>query len=147
MKSLNKKFFDLEEEKMIIQAIKEAELNTSGEIRVHLEERVDIADIFQRASDVFQELEMHKTAQRNGILFYLATIEKDFAIIADEGIYHKVPKNFWSEIQELMHQRFQKREFVEGLCEGIKMTGLQMKQHFPYQSDDINELPDEISSN
>lgn len=146
METFNKKFFDKEEEEQVIKAIKEAELNTSGEIRVHLEERADVADVFERATEVFQELEVYKTELRNGVLFYLATKDKDFAIIADEGIYHKVPKNFWSDIQEIMHQKFQQRQFADGLCEGIRMTGLQLKEHFPYQMNDINELPDEISS-
>ncbi|MBN1599872.1 MAG: TPM domain-containing protein [Bacteroidales bacterium] len=139
-----KKIFNDEAKAKITGAVKEAELNTSGEIRVHVENRCKI-DVLDQASYIFKKLEMHKTELRNGVLFYLAVEDRKFAILGDAGINAKVPDNFWDEIKNVMSEHFKKGEFVQGLSKGIKMAGEQLKKHFPYQKDDINELSDEIS--
>ena len=137
-------FFTVEEKASIKQAIQEAELNTSGEIRVHVESKCK-GDVLDRAADVFYHLKMDKTKLRNGVLFYLAVKSQKFAIIGDKGINAVVPENFWQEIKEMMASHFKTGEFALGLSKGIEEAGNSLKQHFPYQSDDVNELSDEIS--
>lgn len=137
-------FFTEIEKKQITNAIKTAELNTSGEVRVHVEGKCS-EDVLDRAAYWFEKLEMHKTELRNGVLFYLAVDDRKFAILGDAGINAKVPENFWEKIKAHMLSKFKKDQFVDGLSEGILMAGDQLKSHFPYQTDDVNELPDEIS--
>ena len=139
-----KDFITEADKKSIVDAIKEAELNTSGEIRVHIESSCK-GDVLDRAAYLFKKLQMHKTEQRNGVLFYLAYKDHKFAILGDGGINQKVPDNFWDRIKEKMAEKFREGKFAEGLAEGIKESGEQLKAHFPYQSDDVNELSDEIS--
>ncbi len=137
-------FFSDAEKKQITDAIAQAELNTSGEIRLHVEGRCKI-DVLDRAAYVFEKLNMNQTAQRNGVLFYLAVFDRKFAILGDSGINKLVPSNFWDEIKETMLSFFKEGKFAEGLSRGILMAGEQLKTNFPYQSDDKNELSDEIS--
>lgn len=137
-------YFDESEKKQIAEAIKEAELNTSGEIRLHVEGSCK-ADVMDRAVYIFEKLSMHKTELRNGVLFYLAVADKKFAILGDAGINAKVPENFWDEIKETVIAHFRLGKHAEGLSKGIKMAGEKLKAEFPYQSDDTNELSDEIS--
>lgn len=137
-------FFTKEEEALIKSAIKEAELNTSGEIRVHVDTRCR-EDVLDRAAWWFGKLDMQETERRNGVLFYLAIKERKFAILGDVGINEKTPENFWDNIKEKVLANFQEGDFINGLCEGILMAGEQLKKHFPYQKDDVNELSDEIS--
>ena len=136
--------FSPEERKRIMQAIEAAEMNTSGEIRVHVEVSYNGA-LLDRAATVFARLGMHKTALRNGVLFYLAVKKRQFAVIGDAGINKVVPPTFWDEIRSVMEGYFKNSEFGEGLSKGILMTGEQLKKHFPYKTGDINELPNEIS--
>ncbi|MBZ4676257.1 MAG: hypothetical protein JG782_876 [Anaerophaga sp.] len=136
--------FTEEQKAEIVNAIKEAELNTSGEIRVHIEKNC-AEDVLDRAAFIFEKLKMHKSKLRNGVLFYLAVQERKFAILGDAGINAKVPEGFWDNIKETMLNHFKNGEFTRGLSEGIKMTGEQLKKHFPWKSDDVNELSDEIS--
>lgn len=137
-------FFTVEEKEKILKAILEAELNTSGEIRLHIEDECE-EDVLDRAAFVFKKLKMDKTAQRNGVLFYLALQSKKFAIIGDNGINVVVPEDFWDKIKDQMHEDFSHGEFLLGLVKGIGATGISLKEHFPYQSDDVNELSDDIS--
>jgi uncharacterized membrane protein len=137
-------FFTKEQQALILSAVKEAEKETSGEIRVHIETSFT-GDVLDRAAWVFKKLDMNKTAERNGVLFYLAVENRQFAIIGDAGINSKVPAGFWDEISSLLIKNFRDGRFTEGLAEGIIMAGKQLKLHFPYKSDDKNELPDEIS--
>ena len=137
-------FLSKEEETLIKSAIKEAELNTSGEIRVHVDTRCR-EDVLDRAAWWFSKLEMQETEKRNGVLFYLAIKERKFAILGDVGINEVTPENFWDNIKEKMLVNFQEGEFINGLREGILMAGEQLKKHFPFQKDDVNELSDEIS--
>ena len=139
-----KNFFTKEERQQIVAAIKEAELNTSGEIRVHIENNCP-GDVLDRATYWFGKMGIHKTELRNGVLFYLAVKSRKFAIIGDEGINKAVPDDFWEKIKTSMALRFQQRDFARGLVNGILEAGRALKKYFPYQSDDVNELSDEIS--
>lgn len=137
-------FFSKEQKKQITDAIAAAELNTSGEIKLHVEGYCKI-DVLDRAAYVFEKLEIHKTAQRNGVLFYLAVNDHKFAILGDAGINQVVPDDFWDLIKETMLGYFKEGKFADGLSKGILMAGEQLKANFPYQKDDVNELSDEIS--
>ena len=137
-------FFSKEEQQKIVSAIKEAELNTSGEIRVHIENRCK-GETLERAAEMFYELKMDHTAARNGILFYLAVKDRKFAIIGDEGINRNVEHDFWNDIKDEMTSMFKEGQFTEGLVAGILKCGNKLKQYFPYQENDVNELSDEIS--
>lgn len=139
-----KELFNSQQQKAIIDAIKEAETNTSGEIQVHIE-KLCKCEVLDRAADVFATLKMHETKQRNGVLFYIAVKDHKFAILGDAGINSVVPHNFWEDIKDMMQEHFRKGEFTEGLSKGIILAGKQLKQHFPYTKDDRNELSDEIS--
>jgi uncharacterized membrane protein len=137
-------FFTKEQQSAIIASVKEAEKSTSGEIRVHIETNCQ-EDVLDRASWIFRKLNMNKTEARNGVLFYLAVSDRKFAIIGDAGINAKVPQGFWDEIKALMQNSFREGKFTEGLSQGILLAGTQLKAHFPFDKDDVNELSDEIS--
>jgi uncharacterized membrane protein len=137
-------YFTAEEKKEILKAIETAELNTSGEIRLHIESKCAENEL-DRATYWFSELKMQNTAQRNGVLFYMAFEDKKFAIIGDKGINNQVEPDFWDKTRELMLGFFKDGKYVQGISVGIIQAGLQLKRHFPYQSDDVNELVDEIS--
>jgi uncharacterized membrane protein len=137
-------FFTKEQQAEILAAVKEAENETSGEIRVHIEKHCQ-EDVLDRAAWIFKKLGMQNTAERNGVLFYLAVSDRKFAVIGDSGINAKVPSGFWNDVKELLRKNFREGRFTEGLSEGIIMAGTHLKRHFPYSKDDVNELPDEIS--
>ena len=137
-------FFTEAQHKQVTDAIKAAELNTSGEIRVHIEATCK-EDVLDRAAYIFKELKMHKTELRNGVLFYISVDDHKLAILGDAGINAKVAKDFWSEIKDFLISEFRKGNYASGLNEGIRKAGEQLKQHFPYQKDDINELSNDIS--
>lgn len=139
-----KHLFSKEEKERIIAAIKEAELNTSGEIMVHIEQRCK-EDALDRAAGVFDMLALQETELRNGVLFYLAVKDHKFAILGDAGINQKTGENFWTEIKDVMQEKFKSGDFTGGLVQGIGMAGEKLKEHFPFKSDDKNELSDEIS--
>jgi uncharacterized membrane protein len=139
-------FFSKEEKEQLMSAIAKAELQTSGEIRIHIESSCKI-DVLDRAAFIFKKLKMHMTNLRNGVLIYLAIEDRKFAIIGDAGINKVVPTNFWDDIKNIMANHFQKGEFVEGLTHGTLMAGEQLKKNFPHQEDDINELSNDISFN
>jgi uncharacterized membrane protein len=139
-----KEFLGKENEILITKAIENAEHQTSGEIRVHIESKCR-EEVLDRAAWLFKKLKMHETKDRNGVLIYLSINDRKFAIIGDSGINKVVPEGFWNDIKEMMIDHFKKGEFAIGLVEGIEKTGEHLKQFFPYQEDDVNELPDEIS--
>lgn len=139
-----KKFFSKEEQEDIKQAILNSELDTSGEIRVHIE-NVCEGEVLDRAAYVFKHLKMNQTKLRNGVLVYLAVKNRKFAIIGDQGINKVVPPDFWEHTKQKMLDYFRKDEFVEGLILAITETGEHLKKYFPHQKDDVNELPDDIS--
>jgi uncharacterized membrane protein len=137
-------FFSEEEQQRITNAILDAEKNTSGEIQVHLE-KTSKKPVLVRTAELFEILHLTKTAQRNGVLIYLAVEDHKFAIVGDVGINQKVPPGFWDEIKNHMEILFREGRFTDGLCDGIRMAGEQLGKHFPYSKDDIDELPNEIS--
>jgi uncharacterized membrane protein len=137
-------FFTKEQQAQILASVREAELETSGEIRIHVETSLK-GDILDRTAWLFKKLGMDKTAERNGVLFYLAVNDRKFAIIGDAGINAKVPSGFWNKISDHLTKNFREGKFTEGLSDGIIMAGNQLKTHFPHHEDDVNELPDEIS--
>lgn len=137
-------FFTPEQESEITAAIQAAEKRTSGEIRVRVEHKAN-GDAYKRAVYAFEKLGMTQTELRNGILFYLATDDHQFALIGDSGIHEKVGDNFWEDIKEKVLSEFKLGNFVKGLQDGIAHCGNALAEHFPYQSDDVNELSDEIS--
>jgi len=139
-----KKFFTSEQQEDIKQAVLNAELDTSGEIRVHIENRC-AGDVLIRAAQVFGKLKMDRTKLHNGVLIYLAIENRKFAIIGDVGINVVVPENFWEQIKVNMMNRFRNGEFTLGLSEAITAAGAQLKHHFPHQRNDVNELSDDIS--
>ncbi len=137
-------FLTVEQEQEIVDAIRLAEKNTSGEIRVHLEKSTE-KDTLERAKEVFYFLKMDATKKHNGILFYVAVDDKKFSIIGDKGINDLVPDDFWNSIKKNIISQFKKGNYTEGLKQGILESGIKLKQYFPYQSHDKNELPDSIS--
>lgn len=139
-----KTFFTKEEQKIIEQSIANAEKNTSGEVRVHIDNKCK-GEVLDVAADFFKKMKMHKTELRNGVLFYLSVEDQKFAILGDKGINEKVPSDFWNSIRDIILEDFKKKEFTQGLRKGIEMAGEKLKLYFPYQTDDKNELRDEVS--
>lgn len=137
-------FLTKAEETEIVEAICLAEKNTSGEIRVHLEKKTSIAPI-ERAVEVFHELQMDQTQLRNGVIIYVAVKSKQFAIYGDKGINDVVSDDFWNSTKDIMLEHFKNGRNKQALVDGIEHAGEQLKKHFPFQSDDSNELSNEIS--
>jgi uncharacterized membrane protein len=137
-------FFSKADEARIVQAIQDAERNTSGEVRVHLEKTLEDS-VLQEATRTFAKLEMHQTAARNGVLIFIAPEHRKFAIVGDEGINAIVGEDFWKEERDLLQIHFRKGTFADGICLAIAQVGEKLKAHFPFQEGDTNELPDEIS--
>ena len=140
-------FFDAGEQRAIVEAIEAAERRTSGEIRVHLEHHCKGGDAYERGRELFEELGMTATAERNGVLLYLATGDGDFAVLGDLGIHEKVGPGFWDDAVSHMQEHFRAGEFARGMTEAITHIGHQLAAHFPYAgtAHDVNELDDEIS--
>lgn len=142
---MSQSFFTPAEETAIIKAIQQAETQTSGEIRVHIEPIFE-GEVMSRAKDVFNELKMYETEQRNGVLFYVATETRKFAILGDKGIYEKVPADFWESTKNKVIEQFKQGAYAQGLIDGIHEAGIQLKTYFAYdRENDTNELTDEIS--
>jgi uncharacterized membrane protein len=137
-------FFDENEKRAIVAAIASAEDRTSGEIRIHLEDRTE-GDVLESARRVFEQLGMTQTAARNGVLLYLSVEDHAYAILGDVGIDHVVPPNFWEEIRTRMGDRFREGEFQKGIVEAIDLVGEKLHTFFPAALADRNELSDEIS--
>lgn len=140
-----KKFFTEDQKKQILDAIGRAEQQTSGEIRLHLEKKCADPPL-ERAAKLFQKLQMHKTRQRNGVLIYLAVSDKKLAVFGDEGINQAVPDNFWADVKDELQGYLGKGNYSEGVIAAINRIGEKLKEFFPYQDNDVNELPDEIST-
>ena len=139
-----KDFFTKEQKEDIRQAVLNAELDTSGEIRIHIETSC-AGDVLDRAAFIFDKMGMHKTEKRNGVLFYLAVKNRRFAVLGDKGINAVVPEDFWDDLKNVLLNHFREERFTEGLIEGVDLVGTNLKKHFPYQTGDVNELSDEIS--
>ncbi|MEE4001584.1 TPM domain-containing protein [Tenacibaculum sp. FZY0031] len=137
-------FLTAKEEEEIVQAIREAERNTSGEIRVHIEKTTK-GSHYDRALEVFQMLTMFNTQQRNGVLLYIAVDDYKFVIYGDEGINNVVPQNFWETTKEAIQNQFKQGNFKQGIIDGVLKAGKELQTHFPWTTDDEDELSNEIS--
>lgn len=137
-------FLTKAEEKEIVSAIKIAETNTSGEIRIHIEASSEKAH-YERALEVFQLLEMHKTKDANGVLIYVAVKDHQFVICGDKGINEVVPKDFWNTTKDIMQNHFKQGRYKQGIVDGVLKAGEELQIHFPWQTDDEDELSNEIS--
>ncbi len=141
---MSQTFLTQQQCEQIEAAIAAAELNCSGEIRVHIDKHCS-ANVLDDAAHTFAKLKMHQTKLRNGVLFYLAYADHKFAVIGDKGINAHVPANFWDDVCALMENKFREGNFVGGLTEAIQICGNKLKEFFPYTADDENELPNEVS--
>ncbi|WP_062052710.1 TPM domain-containing protein [Aquimarina longa] len=137
-------FLTPEQEQQIIAAIRRAEKMTSGEIRIHLEKHSEKA-ILERTIEVFHWLKMDNTIQRNGVLIYVAVEDRAFAIYGDQGIHTIVTDHFWEDTKNVIQKQFKKGNFTQGLIDGVLLAGEQLQHFFPWDHNDSNELPDEIS--
>lgn len=137
-------FLTPQEEAEIIEAIRQAERNTSGEIRVHLETHCS-TNPFDRATQVFDLLHMQNTKYSNGVLIYVAVEDKILVILGDIGINKVVETNFWETTKEIIIQHFKIGAIKDGLVSGILNAGKKLKEHFPIDFNDTNELPNTIS--
>lgn len=138
------KILSAEDEEAIVEAIRKAEKTTSGEIRIHLESEAP-EEAIDRAAEVFQMLKMNKTRERNGVLIYVAVKSRVFVIYGDKGINEAVPEGFWDSTRDIMLHYFKKGDFKQGIIEGILKSGEQLQKYFPWDKNDKNELPDDIS--
>ncbi len=137
-------FLTADEEQEIVRAILEAEKNTSGEIRVHIEGHTRLEPM-DRAIELFQILKMNNTKQENGVLIYVAVNDRKFAIYGDQGINKVVPTNFWDATKNEIQEEFIKGKFKEGIVKGILKAGKELKRFFPWNQNDTNELSNEVS--
>jgi uncharacterized membrane protein len=135
--------FNDEEQQRIREAIAAAEKHTSGELRVCIEKTCS-EDVLDRSAKYFYQLDMHKTKLRNGVLIYVAVVDRKFAIIGDAGINQVVAADFWDSTKEDMLSHFKNGDIVEGIVTGLKIAGDQLGKYFPH-GQDKNELPDDIA--
>lgn len=143
--SRKKPFFSEEENEKIVQSIKDAEKQTSGEIRIFVEAHCKYVDAMDRAVEIFTNLKMEKTDLRNAVLFYIAIKDKQLAIFADKGIHEATGAEHWKNVVNDILSVFSKDSLVAGITTSIYKIGQSLKEHFPYDKDvDKNELPDEI---
>ncbi len=136
--------FNEQEQQRIRTAIEDAEKHTSGQMRVCVEKTCK-EDVLDRAARYFHQLDMHKTKLRNGVLIYVATVDRKFAIIGDAGINKVVHINFWDDTKEDMLSHFKYGNLVEGIVTGLEIAGNHLQKYFPHQLNDNNELPDDIA--
>lgn len=137
-------FLTTKEEQEIVEAIRIAECDTSGEIRVHIEQNCDV-DVYERALDVFHILKMDNTKEQNGVLIYVAIDNKAFVIFGDQGINNVVDANFWNSTRDRIASHFKSSNFKQGLIDGIKEAGNVLSKYFPWHHGDRNELDNTIS--
>lgn len=137
-------FFSEPEKAKIVQAIQGQEQRTSGEIRVFVESRCRFVDPVDRAVEVFKSLGMEKTDHRNGVVIYIAVKDHQLAVFGDEGIHQKLGNDFWQSEVSKMLAAFNGDQFAEGIIHIIGDIGNALYTHFPYESSDKNELPDDI---
>ncbi len=140
-----KKFFSDEGQQRIVEAIREAERQTSGEVRVFVESHCRFMDALDRAAEIFFGLEMDQTQDRNAVLVYVATVDHQLAIFADEQIHLRTGQDYWNTEVGQMIADFNRDDLAEGIRHCVQDIGLALRTHFPYNRDtDKNELPDEI---
>ena len=128
----------------MVEAIQKAEKNTSGEVRVFIEAKCKFVDAVERAKEIFFNLKMDKTKDRNAVLLYLAMDDHQIAIFADEGIYKRLGEDYWKQEVRSIIDAFRKDDHTTGICTIIKDIGEALTEQFPYETVDKNELPDEI---
>lgn len=140
-----KDFFSAEEQERILEALRNAEKRTSGEIRIYLEPKNPLVDPLERAALIFFKLRMELTDHRNGVLLYIATKHKELALYGDKGIHEKVGQEYWStEVKEML-KHFRENHLVDGIINCIGHIGETLSEKFPYiATEDKNELPDDI---
>ena len=139
-----KEFLAQLDQKRVVDAIAAAELQTSGEIRIHIQPKPR-GELRVVAERTFERLGMTKTALRTGVMLFIACEEQRFTILGDRGIDEKVPAGFWDEIAAKLTVRFKSGEFTDGIVEAIHSAGEQLRQFFPRAEDDVDELPNEIN--
>ena len=138
-------YFSEEEKQIITSAIQFAEHKTSGEVRVYIESKCSYVNALDRAVEIFNKLEMYKTAQQNGVLVYVADKDRQLAVYGDKGIHEKVGDEFWNTSVKKMLSHFNTKNYVDGIANVVKDIGEALQSHFPYNNKtDINELPDDI---
>ncbi|MGN6267948.1 MAG: TPM domain-containing protein [Ginsengibacter sp.] len=143
--SKKKPFFTEEQNEKIVNAIRDAEMQTSGEVRIFVENRCKYVDALDRAKQLFDNLEMGRTELRNGVLFYIAIKDRQLAIYADEGIHKAAGPDYWKNSVKDILSVFSKENTTEGIIASISKIGQALKTYFPYEKEiDKNELPDEI---
>lgn len=143
-KQKQRQFFSADEQRLMVNAIQEAERHTSGEVRVFVEGKCDYVDPVDRAREIFFSLQMEKTNDRNAVLVYIAIDHQQLALFADEGIYQRMGAQFWDNEVGLIISRFSKQDIVGGICTCVREIGEALRTQFPYEKADKNELPDEI---
>ena len=139
-----REFLTEEEEQRIIKAIEAAEEFTTGEIRVHIEFKCK-KDPLDRATNVFGELKMHETDARNGVILYIATDDRKVAIFGDEGISQQVDDDFWQDEIDKLIREFKSGNFEKGIASVVADIGEKLKQFYPSDGTDPNELDNEIT--
>jgi uncharacterized membrane protein len=137
-------FFSKLDSDRIVAAIADAEKRSSGEIRVHVTSRKP-SNLEERARRRFELLGMTRTAERNGVLIYIAPKLRRFQILGDSGIHEKCGDDFWKDTAAAMEARFRRGDFTEGVVHGIGKVGEVLAAHFPRKAGDVNELPDEVT--
>jgi len=142
--SVIENFLSASEETAVITAIREAEKNTSGEIRVHIEANCD-NDVLEHAMEVFHYLKMDNTKDENGVLIYVAVNKRSFVIYGDKGINNAVASNFWDDTRDTIATHFKNGEFSQGLISGISKAGEVLSKYFPWKHGDVDELENSIS--
>lgn len=140
-----KKFFTQDELAMVRRAIEAAERGTSGEIRVHIDAKSPVSDPVESARMWFEKLGMSATKLHNGVLLYLAVADRKLALYGDKGIHDALPEGTWERLRDEMLAQFKKDRFAEGLSWAVGELGSALKEHFPHQSDDKDELSNEVS--
>ncbi|MDI9365169.1 MAG: TPM domain-containing protein [Flavobacterium sp.] len=137
--------FTIEQKERIVNAVKKAELQTSGEVRIFIESKCRFVNPIDRAKELFDELNMYNTAERNAVLVYIAMSHRQLAVYGDVGIYKKTGAAFWNEQVKTMISHFNTSDYVEGICEVLLKIGNALATHFPYNKvNDVNELPNDI---
>ncbi len=139
-----KQYFDASEQERIVQAVKDAENHTSGEVRVFVEGKCEYVDPVDRAKEIFFNLQMEKTRDRNAVIFYIAVDDHQLALFADEGIYQRLGADYWNKEVQLIISQFKKHDIVGGICSCVRDIGQALTEQFPNEAGDKNELPDEI---
>ena len=138
-------FFTVEERQLIVEAVRNAERRTSGEIRVFVESRCPYMDAIDRAGQVFFKLQMQKTDDRNAVILYVAIKDRQLAVFGGEGIHAKVGQEYWNKEVQQMISSFNRENYAEGIRQCIADIGEALHTHFPFDNDtDKNELPDDI---